>query len=412
MKRVFAGKINFIIIIGLALAGVFGFLYFQSAGGSLSYDIPIYGLASDVLLTEEKKEVPHLPTPEAVKAVYMTSCAVGTPSFREHLIDLIAGTELNSIIIDIKDYTGTMSYPPNDPELLHLWQSAKCGAPDMADFITTLHQQGVYVIGRITVFQDPHLTARRPDLAVKTASTGAIWRDNKGLSFTDPGARDVWDYHIALAKDAYDLGFDELNFDYIRFPSDGPMKDIAFPHSGNRPKPEVLEDFFSYLHQELVDTGMVTSADLFGMTTTNVDDLNIGQVLERALPYFDYIAPMVYPSHYPKNFNNWPDPNKVPYDIIKFSMDAAVRRTIAATTIVPAKSHTLISGTSTPAVYSKEVFSANKIRPWLQDFDYPVPYTPDMVRAQIKATYDAGLNSWMLWDPRNRYTRSALEPSQ
>ena len=121
------------------------------------------------------------------------------------------------------------------------------------------------------------------------------------------------------------------------------------------------------------------------MTTTNTDDLNIGQVLEKAAPYFDYISPMVYPSHYPPNFNGWKDPNKVPYEIVYFSMSEAAKRLTAAS--------------STPA----------KLRPWLQDNDYPVPYTPAMVRAQIQATYDAGLTSWMLWDVGNTYTREALD---
>ena len=129
------------------------------------------------------------------------------------------------------------------------------------------------------------------------------------------------------------------------------------------------------------------SADLFGMVTTNPDDLNIGQIIEFAEPYFDFLAPMVYPSHYPKGFRGYQNVNAYPYEIVKFSMDRGVLRLIAAS--------------STPA----------KLRPWLQDFDYPVPYTPEMVKAQIQAVYDAGLTSWMLWDPTNIYTTEILEPS-
>ncbi|MCR4306653.1 MAG: putative glycoside hydrolase, partial [Candidatus Yonathbacteria bacterium] len=150
-------------------------------------------------------------------------------------------------------------------------------------------------------------------------------------------------------------------------------------------KAAALEDFFAYLHRKLSPTGVMLSADLFGMTMTNSDDLNIGQVLERAAPYFDFIAPMVYPSHYPKNFNGYDNPNKYPYEIIKFSMDKGVERLIAASS------------------------SPLKLRPWIQDFDYGGNYDIPEIQAQKKAVYDAGLTSWMIWDPSNRYTVGALD---
>ena len=214
------------------------------------------------------------------------------------------------------------------------------------------------------------------------------------------------------------IGFDELNFDYIRFPSDGPMKDIYFPISGNRKKPDVLEGFFEYLNENLKKEGIILSVDLFGMTTTNTDDLNIGQVLERAMPYFDYIAPMVYPSHYPSGWNNFSNPNHHPYEIINISMKEAVRRAISTTTSVKTLNNEAIlneieeydesvGATTTKTVFSglykKASFNANIMRPWLQDFKYGGDYTPEDIRAQIQGTYDAGLDSWMFWDPANRY---------
>ena len=144
------------------------------------------------------------------------------------------------------------------------------------------------------------------------------------------------------------------------------------------------------------------SADLFGMTATNYDDLNIGQVLERTLPYFDFIDPMVYPSHYPTGFNGYKDVNANSYNIVRFSMGKAVERTVATTTSVASLAYTRI-GTSTPAVYSKPSYPATKMRPWLQSFDYPVSYTGAMVAEQIKANEDAGLDSYLFWDPANKY---------
>lgn len=346
--------------------------------------------------------VQHLRTPVPVKAVYMTQCVVGTPSFRAELVDLVERTELNAIVIDIKDYSGGIAFSTGNPAL-DPYMSTKCGASDIKEFVEALHLKGIYVIGRITVFQDPLYTKAHPELAVKKSSNReVVWTDHKGLSFIDVGAKPFWDYIVALSKESYEIGFDELNFDYIRFPSDGDMKDIAYQWSEGKTKQEGLESFFSYLHDQLAPIGVVMSADLFGMTATNKDDLNIGQVLERALPYFDYIDPMVYPSHYPKGFNGYSDVNANSYNIVHFSMKEAVKRTVATTTSIGSFAYTRI-GTSTPAVYAKPAYPASKMRPWLQSFDYPVTYTPQMVAAQIQANIDAGLDSYLFWDPSNKY---------
>lgn len=405
------------IFIGALLAGVFSFAYFGLASvSSISYENPEsiadVGEGTEDVLPEPVFRVVHLPAPEPFKAIYMSQCVSGTPSFRDQLVRLIDDTELNSVVIDVKDYTGKIAFVTNSP-VLRDSVSDECRASDMKEFIGRLHDLGIYVVGRVTVFQDPFYTKKRPDLAVKKASdSNTAWKDYKGLSFIDVGARDFWDYILAISREAYDLGFDELNYDYIRYPSDGNMKDIAFPHTGARFKDKVLEEFFAYLSGELrskdgfeTGEGPVLSADLFGMTTTNTDDLNIGQILERALPYFDYVMPMVYPSHYPKGFNGWAQPATIPYDIVKFSMDSAVKRARALANSV--------NSTTTPRVTSasdeliKKV-SARQLRPWLQDFDLGATYTSEMVRAQIQATYDSGLTSWALWDAGNTYTRSAL----
>src|SRR3989344_1171874 len=356
-----------------------------------------------------KPQVVHLPTPVPLKAIYMTQCVVGTPSFRDSLVKLLDETELNAVVIDIRDYSGGIAFPTADP-LLKDMISDQCGARDMKDFVAMLHERSIYVIGRITVFQNPLYTKLFPAQAVQRAG-GGVWKDYKGLSFVDVGAKPYWETVVALSKESYELGFDELNFDYIRCPSDGPMKEAVYAWDDGKSKPEVLEEFFKYLHDALKPTGVVLSADLFGMVTTNTDDLNIGQVLERALPYFDYIAPMVYPSHYPSGFHGYAKVNEHPYDIVLFSMSEAVRRAQATTTPVAALVHTRI-GTSTPAIYEKPTYDPKKLRPWLQDFDYPVEYTPAMVEAQIKANTDAGLDSYMFWDPANKYSslKQILKP--
>lgn len=359
---------------------------------------------------EEIPEVPkvlHIASREPLKAIYMSACYAGSKSLREGLAKLIDDTELNGIIIDIKDYSGKISFIPNDN-----WKdflSDKCSAKDMKEFIEELHKRDIYVIGRVTVFQDPYFAKLHPEIAVKKSSDKTkLWEDRKGINYLDPGSTVALEHIAKLAEDSYNAGFDEINFDYIRFPSDGNMKDIYFPFSEGKNKAEVMENVFKYFHDHLSPKGIKISADLFGMVTTNTDDLNIGQVLERALPYFDYILPMVYPSHYPANFNGWKDPNKVPYELIKFVMDSAVRRTVATTTLAPTLDGQYIAS-STPKRYTKESFDKLKIRPWIQDFDYGGNYDVAEVKAQIKATYDAGLTSWIIWSPSNKYTVGALE---
>jgi hypothetical protein len=362
-----------------------------------------------------KKEVKHIKTPEPLKGIYMTQCVASMPSFREKLIKLIGETELNSVVVDIKDYTGTVSFETGNSEIDAVSKNGVgCKVSDMKELVNEMHDRNIYVIGRITVFQDPLYVKAHPELAVKRKSDGEVWKDRKGISFIDVGAKPFWDYITAIATSSYAAGFDEINFDYIRFPSDGDMKDIAFTHTGAVAKKEMLRQFFAYLDFRLAGSGITTSADLFGMTTTNTDDLGIGQVLEYALENFDYVAPMVYPSHYPSGFNGWPDPNKVPYEIVKFSMSAAVARDkflykeISTTTIKTLTNGTV--STSTPDLHLMKRINPLQLRPWLQDNDYPVHYTPEMIRKQIQATYDTGLTSWMLWDPANTYTKEALLP--
>jgi len=369
------------LVLLIILIGFFIFPYLFPERSENQFNLNKNMSQASVVLSLDD-EVKHIKTPDAVKAIYMTSWVAGTPSLRAKLVDLIDQTEINSVIIDIKDYSGMIAFLTDDEKVL------KYGAPesrirDIKDFLKLLHQKDIYIIGRISAFQDSHLVNIKPEWAVKKSSDkNQIWRDQKGIAWIDVGARGMWQYLADIGHLSYELGFDELNFDYIRFPSDGNMNDIYYPFSEGVEKKEALRQFFGFLYKEFRGTGAVLSADLFGMTTTNTDDLNIGQYLEYALPYFDYVAPMVYPSHYPPTFIGINNPASEPYKVIKYSLDKAVER-----------------ASTTP----------EKIRPWLQDFDLGTNYDAGMVRAEIQAVYDSGLNSFMLWSPSNRYTRGALK---
>ncbi len=334
---------------------------------------------------QETLDVPatHVATPAVVRGIYMTSWVAGTPTLRQKLVDLVDRTEANTIVLDVKDYSGKIVFAVQS-ERLKAVGAEEVRVADFREFIEKLHQKNIYVVARIAVFQDAHMSKQRPELAVKTKA-GQVWRDRKGLSWIDPGAREYWDYIRDLSIETYNQGVDEINFDYIRFPSDGNMTDIAFPWSSTTPKTTVMKDFFAYLDREVGSKGIPTSADLFGMTTTATDDMGIGQLFVDALPYFDYISPMIYPSHYPPTFGGFAIPEKYPYEVIQIALAGATSKARMAST------------------------SIEKIRPWLQDFGLKVTYGEKEVGDQIRATYDAGLSSWLLWSASNRYTESALE---
>lgn len=381
--KVFFGML--LIVFSLVLVIVLGPIAFSNHYRSVDNFANIKNDNAEIEKTEEF--VPsYVATPDSVKGIYMTSWVAGDLNLRKPLIKLIDSTELNSIVIDIKDYSGKIFFDVSDKDLRSKG-SVEPRVSDMREFIEGLHKKNIYVIGRVAVFQDAYMVKKRPDMAVRNKSGSDVWKDRKGISWIDAGNKEYWDYIISIAKDARKIGFDEINFDYIRFPSDGNMEDISFPWSSTTPKSIVVKNFFEYLHENLQDSGLKTSADLFGMTTTEKGDMGIGQVIENTFPYFDYISPMVYPSHYSEEFENLKNPEAHPYETISIAMKRAVDRAKIAST------------------------SPSKLRPWLQDFSLKVDYGEKEVRDQIRATYDSGLDSWLLWSASNRYTTSALDKS-
>lgn len=334
--------------------------------------------------TEKQKEIKHIKTPEPVKGIYMTSWVAGTKNRREELIKLADSTEINSIMIDIKDYSGKIFLKTENP-LLNSYEALENRIPDLKELIKTLHEKNIYVIGRISVFQDDFLAKKKPEFAIKN-SQGGVWRDNKGVSWLDPANKKIWDYTIVIAEESEKSGFDEISFDYIRFPSDGNLKNTVYNSwDGKIPKSEVIKSFFVYLNKNLNELGVPVSANLFGLTLRRTDDMNIGQILENTAPYFDFINPMVYPSHYPKGFNGFKNPAEHPYEIIFDELEKGKERLLLATT------------------------SPYKLRPWLQDFDLGADYNASMIKKEKQAVYDAGLDSWMSWNASNRYTEKAYE---
>ncbi|TSC89054.1 MAG: Uncharacterized protein G01um10143_435 [Parcubacteria group bacterium Gr01-1014_3] len=344
--------------------------------------------------------------PEPIKAIYLTSYSGGNATKIASVIKLIKETELNAVVVDMKDYSGFVAYN-TDLELPKEYKAVDPRIPALNKLVKKFHDENIYIIARVSVFQDQQLAKARPDLALISSSTQQSWKDYKGLMWMDTSSQEVWDYNIAIAEELAARGVDEINFDYIRFASDGNLADIKYPFwDGKTYKTAVLKSFFQYLREKLADA--VLSADLFGLVTVNTDGLGIGQHLEYALPYFDAIAPMTYPSHYYKGFIGIEKPAEEPYKVIKYSMDSALLRVKAHENALRAA---IGNSTTTPMP------RIAKLRPWFQDFDLGADYDEKKVRAQIQAWYDSSANQgytsggWMLWNASNNYTRAALEPA-
>ncbi|MDK2879464.1 MAG: hypothetical protein PWR06_2180 [Thermoanaerobacteraceae bacterium] len=323
--------------------------------------------------------------PVKVKGIYLTGWKAGISGEFEKLLNLVDATELNTMVIDVKDNTGKLTYKSSIPMVEQVGANSN-RIRDIDVLLKTLREHNIYAIGRIVVFEDPVLSKARPDLAVKNKS-GGIWATRKGLGWVDPYNTKVWDYIVSIAEEAAKKGFNEIQFDYVRFPSDGNLNNIVYPANNGKTRVETISAFLSYAKKRLEPYGVYVSADIFGLVTTAEDDMKIGQYLEDVVKTVDYISPMVYPSHYAPGSYGLPNPNAAPYETVYRSLSDAMRR-----------------------LEKVDGFKA-EIRPWLQDFTLgPPPYGAREVRAQIKATYDAGLSQWILWDPANTYTVAALNP--
>lgn len=347
---------------------------------------------------EGSAEVKRMETPKIMRAVYLTAPSAG----RKDKIQAVLAMKkdgLNAVVIDIKDSFGMVAYD-SQLETVKQYKLRQKFIRDIDGLVRRFHEEGIYVIARIAVFQDTAFAEARPDLAMHDArkvkaaggvlSKKTLWRDRKNLAWVDPSSREVWEYVDALSKDALSHGFDELNYDYIRFPSDGSLSAIAYPVTKeDASHTDVIKGFMQFLRERT--KGVVISADLFGFTMIKTEDIGIGQIVEDAYAYFDYISPMVYPSHYPDGFMGYKNPAAWPYEVVADSMQ---------------------KGKGRLDTYKTTASSTAQLRPWLQDFDLGADYDAVMIGKQIKATRDIlgdGYAGYMLWNPSSNYTSGGVQ---
>lgn len=340
----------------------------------------------------------RMKTPAIMKAVYLTAPSAG----REDKIKAVLALKkegLNAVVIDVKDSFGMVAYD-SQLEAVKQYKLRQKFIPDLTALVQRFHNEGIYVIARVAVFQDTAFAEARPEIAVHDArkvkaaggvlSKKTVWHDRKGLAWLDPSSREAHEYVVALSKDALSYGFDEVNYDYIRFPSDGSLANIAYPVTGtDTSHTDAIRNFMRHLREQM--RGVTISADLFGFTMIKQEDIGIGQIVEDAFAYFDYVAPMVYPSHYPDGFMGYKNPAAWPYEVVADSMQ---------------------KGGDRLAAYKTTASSTARLRPWLQDFDLGSDYDATMIAKQIKATQDTlkeGYAGYMLWNPSSNYTVGGMQ---
>jgi len=349
---------------------------------------PLTGAGTGGSLTPDERTFFFFERPGHVRGLYVNSWSAGSRRRMAALTDLARRTEINSFVIDIKDATGYVSHRTAVPLARQIGATGEIRIPSMTWLLTQLEEAGIYPIARIVIVKDPILAAAHPELAVQDTA-GGVWADNNGTVWLNPFNRAVWDYHVALAREVAEMGFPEIQWDYVRFP-DAPASALGradFPGREGRPRTEAIREFLAYSRAELSDLGVEVTADVFGVTTSATRDVGIGQVWESFIDVVDVALPMVYPSHYWKGSFGYEKPNSYPYEIVRHALEVAVER-------------------------SAEMPGAGATRPWLQDFTLGAPrYEAPEVRAQIQATYDVGIEEWILWNPGSRYTEAALEPA-
>lgn len=320
-----------------------------------------------------------------VKGVYVTAYSAGG-SRMDQLINLIDDTELNAMVIDIKDDEGYITYKTDNPKLLELGDSQPF-IKDIHQLIDRLEKHDIYPIARVVVFKDTILAKKNPELSFRK-SDGTVWKNGGGDSFVNPYEREVWEYNLEIAKEAAKLGFKEIQFDYVRFPEGFEKRADSLKYTKTeQSRVDVVADFVQYAREELAPMGIRVSVDIFGYAASVPAAEGIGQDFVKISKNVDVISPMVYPSHYSAGWYGSQTPDKAPYQVIKGSMEDTHKKLDEL-------------GEKKPI-----------IRPWIQDFTASwlgsgnyTKYGKFEIEEQIRALKDTNVDEYLLWNASNRYT--------
>ena len=326
--------------------------------------------------------------PVTAKGLYLTGHSVGHSRY-DDILEMVDDTELNSLVIDVKEDGGNITYDSNI-EYVDTVNSEFDHVPisDLEEVLDDLHEKDIYPIARVVVFRDPHLAEEKSDLAIQRADGDGIWRDRKGTAWVNPYKEEVWDYNIAVAKEAAKLGFREIQFDYVRFPENAAQieDEVKYPGEDGVEKDDNIAEFLEYAYEELEDYDVHVAADVFGVIVTSWGDTDqIGQTWEKIAPIVDYNCPMIYPSHYGPGYFGFDVPDANPEGVIRRAHEDAIKR-------------------------NAQIDEPAELRPWLQGFTAGwipgnISYGPEEVRTQIDAGLEMGIEDFLIWDASNNYMR-------
>ena len=349
---------------------------------ALSIAVPLSAQSGD------SARVPLAARPEVVRGLYVNRWAANGKRIWQ-LIDVAKRTEVNALVIDVKDDRGYLLYRSSVPLARTAGADRFTPMPKarLRAVLDTMRAHGIHPIARIVVAKDPLLANAKREWAVMRRSDGKPWLDANGNPWLDPHHRGVWEYAADIADEAVRLGFAEVQYDYVRFPDERRLlSEARFPLANGRRRDVVIREQLGYLRERLAPSGAPMAIDVFGATTTIDNDMGIGQTWEQFADQADFILPMTYPSHYPRGSYGIANPNAEPYAVL----DRALRGA---------------------RVRNRVIDGAGAVVPWYQDFTMGKPrYGVAQLRAQMQAGYDNGLFSWMLWNAASRYTVKALAP--
>ncbi len=341
-----------------------------------------------------RPRVPLVPTPDTLRGLYVNRWAALGQKIHK-LIGVADRTEVNALVIDVKDDRGYLLYPSRVALAREIGADAQnseimaMSHKRLRALLDTMRAHDIYPIARIVVVKDPLLAKKKTEWAIKRKSDGLPWLDKNGNPWLDPHQKGVWDYAAELAEEAIDLGFSEIQLDYVRFPDERRVvREAAFALAEGRTRAEVIRQQLGAVRERLKPRGAPMTIDVFGLTTSDTTDMGIGQRWEAFIDQADYVLPMTYPSHYGPGSYKIARPNAKPYEVIDNALKDAKRR-------------------------SEGIAGAAKVIPWYQDFTLGAPrYGVKEVQAQMQAGYDNGIPSWILWNPSSNYTLAALRPAQ
>lgn len=376
----------------------------EKAVESLSPDITEEEQLENFQLEENRKEQER----PKVRGIFVTGAMAGTDNM-ENLIDLVDQTELNAMVIDIKNDEGRVTY---NMEISSVQDAGSCRRyiRDMEALLKNCKEKDIYLIARIVAFKDPYMEQAKPEWCIHNKD-GSLFKDKDGMTWLDPHNKQVWEYLLDIAEEALDIGFDEIQFDYMRFSTDPGMENVDFVQTEEEDRRQVITDFVKFASDKIHGLGGAISADVYGVVIDSERDQKIvGQDYVELSKYLDYISPMVYPSHYgPYNYNI-PIPDAEPYRLVLTAMQAS--RKVMAGYMTENEEEEEYSMEDLAALEPMDGIKA-KVRPWLQDFTATwvkghISYGADEIRAQIQGVYDAGYEEWILWNASNRYTEEGL----